>query len=191
MWVKLLSVEFCLDSVITGDRVTLKPFGLKDLEFLYVWNNNPEYEGEYEPHEPVSREELEDWLQEEKPDQNWYVIQTEKGQRVGQLVAREMEENTIQIGYRVIPPRRNHGYCTAAVNRIVDHYFSETDVGRIIAEANPMNTASIRVLEKTGFTQICYKEKAVEINGVWNEGVVYELNKDDWTRRRRISRPRF
>ncbi len=170
----------CRHTVIAGERVDLEPFGLEDLEFLYRWNNDPEYVGEYEPQERVTREELREWLLEDKPGQHWYIIQTKKGRRVGQLVAREREDNTIQIGYRITPPSRNKGYCTASVSAAVNHFFSETDAERITAEANPMNTASIRVLEKAGFTQTGYKERAVEINGVWMDGAVYELKKSDW-----------
>jgi RimJ/RimL family protein N-acetyltransferase len=189
--VKPLSVEApCRLTVINGEMVDLKPFSLDDLEFLYTWNNDPDYVGEYEPQEEVTREELEKWLLKEKPGQRWYVIQTKKGRRVGQLVAREKEDNTIQIGYRVTPPARNKGYCTAAVRTVVNHFFSETDAERIVAEANPRNTASIRVLEKAGFTQTGYKEKAIEVNGVWMDGVVYELDKIDWLTARRRARPR-
>jgi ribosomal-protein-alanine N-acetyltransferase len=176
--------------VINGERVNLKPFSLEDLDFLYRWNNDPEYAGEYEPKEQVTREELKEWLLEDKPGQSWYVIQTKQGRMVGQLVAREKEDNTVQIGYRVTPPARNQGHCTAAVRTVVNHFFSETDVEKIIAEANPRNTASIRVLEKAGFTQISFKEKTVEINGVWMDGAVYELKKIDWLTARRRVRPR-
>jgi len=180
----------CRFTVIKGERVDLKPFSLEDLEFLYRWNNDPEYVGEYEPQDQVTREELEEWLLKEKPGQRWYVIQTKQGRKMGQLVAREKEDGTIQIGYRVTPPARNQGYCTAAVRAVVNHFFSETDAERITAEANPKNTASIRVLEKAGFTRTGYKEKAVEIKGVWMDGTVYELEKSDWLTARRRARLR-
>lgn len=167
-------------TVITGERVDLKSFGLEDLGFLFRWNNDPEYVGEYEPQEQVTREELEEWLLKEKPGKHWYIIQTKDKRKVGQLVAREKEDSTLQIGYRVTPPARNQGYCTDAVTTIVNHFFSETNAERIIAEANPGNNASIRVLEKTGFVQTGYKEQAVMINGIWMDGAVYELKKSDW-----------
>jgi len=166
--------------VITGERVDLKPFSLEDLEFLYRWNNDPDYVGEYEPQEQVTRKELEEWLLKEKHGQRWCIIQTKQGRKVGQLIAREKKDNTIQIGYRITPPARNQGYCTAAVRTVVNYLFSETDIERIIAETNPRNTASIRVLENAGFTQTSYKEKAVEFNGVWMDGAVYEIKKSDW-----------
>jgi RimJ/RimL family protein N-acetyltransferase len=50
-------------------------------------------------------------------------------------------------------------------------------VNRVVAEANPGNKPSIRILEKLGFKKIEYKERAVEINGVWLDGVVYELRR--------------
>ena len=50
-------------------------------------------------------------------------------------------------------------------------------VERIVAEANPHNTPSIRVLEKLGFKKIEYNERAIENNGIWLDGGVYELRK--------------
>jgi RimJ/RimL family protein N-acetyltransferase len=35
------------------------------------------------------------------------------------------------------------------------------------------------VLEKLGFSKIEYKEKAVELNGLWLDGIVYELRRED------------
>jgi RimJ/RimL family protein N-acetyltransferase len=176
--------------VIKGENVDLKPFSQEDHEFLYKWNNDPEYTGEYEPHEPVTRKELKEWLQEDKPGQNWYIIQTKKGKKIGQIVTRDKKDNTTHIGYRVIPPARNKGYCTAAVNTLINHHFSNLTTHRITAEANPRNKASTRVLEKTGFTQTEHKEKAVKINEVWMDGTIYTLTKSDWLKARRRAHQR-
>jgi ribosomal-protein-alanine N-acetyltransferase len=177
--------------VIKGEKVDLKPFGPEDHEFLYKWNNDPEYTGKYEPHEPVTRKELSEWLQEDKPGQHWYIIQTKKGQKIGQVVIRNQKNNTIQIGYRVTTSARNKGHCTAAVNTLINHIFSNLTTNRIKAEANPENTASIRVLEKTGFTKTGYKEKAIEINGVWMDGAIYTLQRSDWLKAHRRAHPRY
>jgi RimJ/RimL family protein N-acetyltransferase len=48
-------------------------------------------------------------------------------------------------------------------------------VQRIVAEASPKNKPSTRVLEKLGFRAIDYKKKALDLNGVWLDGVVYEI----------------
>jgi ribosomal-protein-alanine N-acetyltransferase len=63
------------------------------------------------------------------------------------------------------------GYCTEAVATLIQRLFDQ-GIRRVTAEANPHNTPSLQVLEKLGFIEIEYKEKAVEMNGVWLDGVV-------------------
>ncbi|MBN2334985.1 GNAT family N-acetyltransferase [Candidatus Bathyarchaeota archaeon] len=167
--------------MINGKQIDLKPFGIDDYEFLYRWNNDPEYTGRFEPFEPITDEELREWLHGPKKGQSWYIIQAKDGRKMGQLVARQLADATLSIGYRVIPSERNKGHCTAAVKTAVDHYLSEPGTERITAEANPENQPSRRVLEKTGFIETNYKEKAVEVNGVWMSGVVYTLTREEWT----------
>ena len=164
--------------MLRGDRVDLKPFGLDDLEFLLRWNNDPKYVGEFEPFEPVTEEELREWLPKPKPSQRWFIIQTKDGEKIGQLVATEKNNETVQVGYRVAPPHRNKGYCTEAVRTIVHHLFAETGTETVTAEANPRNTASWKVLEKAGFIRTAYKERAVELEGRWLDGYVYKLRRD-------------
>jgi [ribosomal protein S5]-alanine N-acetyltransferase len=160
--------------MIAGKGIYLKPFGLDDLEFLFRWNNDPEYSGPFEPFESVPREELAEWLSREKTSVLWHIMVAPSGEKVGQLVARLQEDGSYQIGFRVVPAARGRGYCTEAARALIDHLF-ESGVTRVIAEANPENKPSRRVLEKLGFSEIEYKEKAVEVNGVWLSGVVYEL----------------
>jgi ribosomal-protein-alanine N-acetyltransferase len=138
--------------------------------------NDPEYTGQFEPFESVTRVELEAWLPREKPGVLWYVIETKGGEKVGQIVARLQEDDSYQVGYRVIPPARRRGVCTEAVRILVHHLFT-SGVERITAEANPANKPSIKVLEKIGFSKIEYKKKALDMNGVWLDGVVYELKR--------------
>ena len=162
--------------MIKGETVHLRPFGVEDIDFLLRWNNDPDYSGEFEPLEPVSRVELEEWLPKEKPGQLWYIIETQTGEKVGQIVGRHQEDGSVQIGYRVIPSARGRGYCTEAArtsSRPPLHVRREEDS----RGSKPRNKPSIRVLEKLGFRKIEYKEKAVEINGVWLDGVVYELRR--------------
>jgi RimJ/RimL family protein N-acetyltransferase len=162
--------------LIKGETVHLRSFSLEDLDFLLRWNNDPAYSGEFESIEPVSLEELEVWLPKEKPGQLWYIIETAEREKVGQIVGRYQEDGSVQIGYRVTPSARGMGYCTEAAKALITYLFT-TGVEKIVAEANPGNRPSIKVLEKLGFRMIEYKENAVEINGVWLEGVVYELGR--------------
>ena len=160
--------------MIKGERVCLKPFSMDDIDFILRWNNDADYSGEFEPLETVSRKELEEWLPKKKEGQLWYIIETPTYEKVGQVVGRYQEDGSVQIGYRIIPTARCKSYCTEAVKTLVTHLFG-IGVKRITAEANPTNKPSRRILEKLGFKEIEYREKALELNGVWLDGIVYEL----------------
>jgi len=75
---------------------------------------------------------------------------------------------------------RGKGYCTEAVSILVEHLFCDASIRQVIAETNPENTASQKVLEGNGFKAREYKRDAVRINGVLMDGVVYRLTRDEY-----------
>ena len=177
--VTIITFEGQVQSILINEKnIQLKPFGTEDIDFLLLWNNDQDYTGEFEPFEPASKGELEKWLPREKPSQLWYIIENKLGVKVGQMVDRYQKDSSVQIGYRIIPPARGKGYCTEAVSTLIRYLFDQGIV-RITAEVNPRNGSSLRVLEKLGFSKIEYREKAVELNGLWHDGIVYELRRED------------
>lgn len=166
-------------AMITGNRVRLRSLEASDAEFMHRWNNDPSYSGKYEPYEPVTLEWMQKWIAGGKGGSPWYIIERLDGERVRQLVATRKGE-TVEVGYRVIPPMRGKGYCTEAVRILVEHLFRDKGIRQVIAETNPENTASQKVLEGNGFKAREYKRDAVRINGVLMDGVVYRLTRDEY-----------
>lgn len=58
---------------------------------------------------------------------------------------------TAEMGYYVAEPYWGKGVATEAVKKTYGHIFESTDIIRIFAEPFAFNTASCRVLEKSGF----------------------------------------
>ena len=58
---------------------------------------------------------------------------------------------TAELGYYIAEPYWGKGITTEAVKLICDYVFENTDIVRIFAEPYATNTASCRVLEKSGF----------------------------------------
>ena len=59
-------------------------------------------------------------------------------------------DETVEIGYSVLPERQAHGYASEAAHALVDWALAQPGVRRVVAECLDDNAASIRVLEKTG-----------------------------------------
>ena len=62
-------------------------------------------------------------------------------------------DGTVEVGYSVVPNRRRRGYATEAARAIVEWALARPDVNAVIAACDADNLASIRTLERLGFTR--------------------------------------
>lgn len=60
------------------------------------------------------------------------------------------EHGTVEIGYSIVPERRGQGYAVEMARALIVWARAQPGVRRIVAECEPDNHASIRVLEKLG-----------------------------------------
>ncbi|MFC7421514.1 GNAT family N-acetyltransferase [Iodobacter arcticus] len=57
----------------------------------------------------------------------------------------------IELGYGVFPIYQRQGFATAAVGELLHRAFSSAEVSEVLAQINPDNAASIKVVQKLGF----------------------------------------
>ncbi len=62
------------------------------------------------------------------------------------------EDGTIEIGYAIVDDHQRKGYATEVTAAMIADARTRATVRRVLAETMPDRTASIRVLEKLGFT---------------------------------------
>ena len=92
-------------------------------------------------------------LAAEKDSQYAFAV-TYNGQVIGSIGVFRKENVhrlTAELGYYIAEPYWGKGIMTEAVRRMCAYVFENTDIIRIFAEPYAFNTASCRVLEKTGF----------------------------------------
>ena len=63
----------------------------------------------------------------------------------------EMPDGDIEIGYFLRKEEWRQGYISEAVSRVLEFAFSVASLEEIVAVIDPRNTASRKVLERTGF----------------------------------------
>ena len=165
--------------VLEGKNVNLRVVQKEDLPVLVQWNNDLEFGGEYEPIEQSSLSEFEKWYSGLRSEEKWFIIEKKDGSKIGQIVCSPKGAH-YSVGFRLIPEVRNKGYCTEAVRIILDYLFLSKDIVRIESEANPQNTASLRVLEKTGFIKEGIIRKSVFVRGKWQDGVLCSILREEW-----------
>ncbi len=89
----------------------------------------------------------------------WYWVRDDPvaGSRTlvgsGGVLPMESAPDAVMLGYSVLDEFQNRGYATEAVRYLIPHFFSLPGIRQIAATTYPDLGASIRVLEKNGFTK--------------------------------------
>lgn len=80
-----------------------------------------------------------------------------------------------QLGYRLDRDEINRGYITEAVKRGNGVMFEDHGMHRIEANVMPGNAASLRVMEKAGFSYVGLEPRYLRINGEWEDHMHFVL----------------
>ncbi len=83
------------------------------------------------------------------------------------------------LGYWIGAPFAHRGYMTAAVRALIPFVFDALKLHRLEAACIPRNSASIGLLEKTGFQREGMARDYLCINGIWQDHLLYARLKDD------------
>ena len=81
------------------------------------------------------------------------------------------------IGYALDEQSVGRGITSEAVQLMVQFAFEHLQINRVEAYVSPQNTASIRVLEKTGFLREGLLKELLYINGYWEDHYLYAITK--------------
>ncbi|HEX2511742.1 MAG TPA: GNAT family protein [Xanthobacteraceae bacterium] len=178
---------------VAGDKVTLRLPQMSDFEewaslreasraFLVPWE--PTW-----PADDLSRASFRRRLKRYAEDQRndfaypYFIFRNEDQKLVGGLTVTNIRRGVAQagsLGYWMGAAYARQGYMTAAVRALVGFCFSTLKLHRIEAACIPENTASVRLLEKTGFVREGYAREYLCINGSWQDHLLYaQVRSDD------------
>ncbi|WGM46397.1 [Ribosomal protein S5]-alanine N-acetyltransferase [Brevundimonas sp. NIBR10] len=83
------------------------------------------------------------------------------------------------LGYWIGQPYAGAGHATAAVRAVARYAFADLRLHRLEASCLPINTASRRVLEKSGFRKEGEARAYLKINGRWADHLLFGLLSED------------
>ena len=85
----------------------------------------------------------------------WVMIERPTGTVVGDIgfFGPPGDDETVEVGYSVVPDRRRRGYATEAARTLIDWALDQPGLTIVVAGCDPANAPSIRTLEKLGFAR--------------------------------------
>ena len=165
--------------MLEGKNVNLRVIEKEDLPLLIEWVNNPQTD-EFSPLDPqLSKKELEDRYDKRGPDEKSFLIEKKDGSRIGSI-GHYPRGSMLEIGYSIFPDERGKGYCTEAVQIMVDYLFMSRNIVRVQAHTSIRNKASQRALEKSGFKKEGTLRKEYFVRGEWVDSCVYGILREEW-----------
>lgn len=134
------------------------------------------------PH-PYTESDADAWLdyataQELSP---WVFAIEVQGEAAGGISferGRGIERHSAEIGYWLGEPFWGRGIATAAVRSLTARAFEETDLCRLYAWVFAWNPASMRVLEKAGYSREGTLVRSGMKDGVLIDRVIYAMTRD-------------
>ena len=115
---------------------------------------------------------------------SWAIVHQNLVVGIVSLVFEEHQRIAI-IGYGIHGRFRGRGYVAEAANRIIDLAFGiHLELGKIRAHTDAQNIASIRVLQKLGFSKEGTLRKNQYVKNELRDEVICGLLREDWVQRR-------
>jgi RimJ/RimL family protein N-acetyltransferase len=134
---------------------------------------------------PYTERDAERWIAiatAAEPDQDVHLAITVHDEAVGGMSAMRGRENarfTAEVGYWLGEEHWGRGIGTAALAAFAAELFRHTDLERLEAGVFTSNHASMRVLEKAGFTCEGVRRRMFFKHGVFEDDAMYALLRGD------------
>lgn len=152
--------------ILPTERCLLRAVEPADIDTMYVWENDPEVWRVSGTTEPLSRERLQRFVEEQRFDiyatrQLRLMVEAPDGRSVGALDIFEFDPQMRRFGIGILiyaPSDRRHGYAASAVEAVKRYGRDTLGIHQIWCSASEDNPASIALFRKAGF-DICGRRR--------------------------------
>ena len=171
---------------IGGDTVVLRPPQMSDYpEWAALREASRDFLTPWEPTWPADdltrasfRRRIRRYFEDQRGDLAYpfFIFRRNDDALVGGLTLANVRRGCAQactLGYWMGRDYAQRGYMTAAVRGVIPFAFGTLRLHRIEAACIPANTASIRLLERTGFQREGFARQYLCINGLWQDHLLF------------------
>jgi len=170
--------------LLEGKLVNLRIIEQDDFEDYTEWVNSIEVMGEFLfGRQNAIQETMERYISR-SPEFGTFVIEKKDGTKIGIMHFFDSKfggyAKSKEVGYFLIPEERGKGFCTEAVNLVLDYLFLVYPVVRIQAVCATKNIASRRVMEKNGFQREGILRQFGFFYGKYTDLAVFSILREEW-----------
>ena len=174
---------------IRTDRLHLRKATMDDLEAFHSILSDPSAMAYWStpPHEEL--EQSREWLQ------RMIAIPHGKGEDFaiefeGRVVGKAGLYCFPEIGFILHPDVWGQGIATEALRLVLERAFGVHGLDKILADVDPRNDASLKLLTKLGFREVGRRKKTLLVGDQWCDSVDLSLSRDEFERLAQPPRPR-
>jgi ribosomal-protein-alanine N-acetyltransferase len=116
-------------------------------------------------------------MDEDKAAIFWAICLTETNRMIGTFTLFHISEQNrrAEVGYILNSEFWGQGYASEALTRMIEYCFETLDFGRLEADVDPDNAASLKLLERHGFEREGYFRKRWLVRDKWLDSVMFGL----------------
>jgi ribosomal-protein-alanine N-acetyltransferase len=144
--------------LLEGRNVNLRLMEKDDVDFIVQLRNDID-SNSYVSVKQISKTEAMKELDNPTPlalitERTCFIIEKKDGTKIGYMRHWIVQPSRhVEIGYFMLPSEKGKGYCSEAVQIMVDYLFLSKDIVQIQAGTDIRNKASQKVLENAGFVK--------------------------------------
>ena len=170
---------------LESPRLILRSFRPADLDSFLAYRSDP-LVAQYQGWEiPYPREKAEAFIEEMSqqnfyPSVEWFQVALElreTGAMIGDCAFHllETDQQQAEIGFSLARAYWGFGYGTEAIQRLLAYLFEEVKLHRVIANCDPRNLASSRLLERVGMRRQAHHIQSYYHSGEYTDEAVYAI----------------
>ena len=166
---------------LKSGNITLDKITLDDAYDYYLIASNPNITTSFMLDEveniTEAKSEIEEVINNYNDNEFYYFAIRLDGKLIG--VMKSYESDYLELGYAINETYWNKGYATIALKLVTDYFLSIDRIKKIILGAFSDNYASIRVMEKCGYSFMGLKKDEFYYKGKSRDIAYFEKNKNN------------
>jgi len=179
----MLALNFTPFPTLVSERLVLRKMNPEDAADLFVLRSDPEVM-KYIPrplavvvNDVVPLIDGANDLAAQNEAINWGIVLKDENRVIGTIgfVRLSKEDHRAEVGYLLHPAFQGKGLVREALALLIDFGFKDLDFHTICAIADPDNLASIKLLERTGFSKEGHFREDCFFEGRFLDSVHYSL----------------